>query len=272
MLVLVVFTTALRAENVLFIGNSYTYGAGSAVLTNGGVPKLFEAIAAAKGKSISTTMLTAGGKDFAFHLKREATLATLSSQRWDWVVIQNLSTQPTHIGNLDQHLNDAEAFYKVIREKAPAAHIMIYETWARADGNAFYSGSSSKTSFVNRAEMNLELRKNYAETEQRLEALEPGDQVAMARVGAAFEKCLSKYPELNLSSGDLHHASADGSYLAALVIYSSVFNDSPSGAIRQFSGVQIDENHARKLQEVATGLWKSERSFKKKKLWQRTKP
>ena len=58
-----------RADDVLFFGNSFTFGATAPkVQKNGGVPKLFEEIASAKGRQVGTAAVTGGGKDLAWHL------------------------------------------------------------------------------------------------------------------------------------------------------------------------------------------------------------
>jgi hypothetical protein len=242
----------LCAEEILFIGNSFTYGAGDkAIEGHGGVPKLVEAIAASKGKIIATTMVVAGGKDWGFHLGQPKTAEALAARKWDWVVLQDLSTKPTHMGKLDEYLQNGETFYKRIREKSPNAKILLYETWARSKGSGFYTGKSTAKSFVDPAEMTTEIEKAYAECQRRLETLEPGEQVAMAPVGTAFARCVEKYPDMVLNAPDQHHASAKGSYLAALVIYATIFQDSPLGAIHEFPGVTLEANEAKQLQEIA---------------------
>jgi hypothetical protein len=177
----------LRAEDVLFIGNSYTFGGPvDAIRKPGGVPKLVEAIAASKGKKLSTMMLTAGGKDWAYHLAQPATDKDLAAQKWDYVVLQDFSTKPTHLGNLEAFYQEGETFYKRIRKADPQAKIVLFETWARGKGNPMYSGTSTPKTFVDQAEMAGELQKAYPELQRRLEALEPGNQVMLAPVGLAF--------------------------------------------------------------------------------------
>src|ERR1700729_813607 len=74
LLLVALASLSARADDVLFIGNSFTYGATApAVQKNGGVPKLFEAIALAKGKQAATSAVTAGGKDWSYHLAQPVT-------------------------------------------------------------------------------------------------------------------------------------------------------------------------------------------------------
>ena len=246
-------TAGLRADDALFIGNSYTYGGPVMFITNhGGVPKLVEAIAASKGRKISTLMLTAGGKDLGYHLAQPKTDEDLKAKAWDWVVLQDFSTEATHVGGkLDDFFKNGETFCKRIMAADPKAKIVLYETWARPKGSEFYSGTSTPKTFTDPAEMNAEIQKNYTELFKRLEVIDPGTQLEFAPVGLAFQRSLEKYPEINLSYSDLHHASVEGNYLAALVIYATIYQDSPKGATREFFGTSLDAGVAAKLQEIA---------------------
>ena len=245
----VLLTTGLRlsAEEALFIGNSFTYGANvPAVQKQGGVPKLVELIAASKGRRLSSEMLTAGGKDWGYHLQQSATLAKLGSKKWNWVVLQDQSTKPTKAGNVAEFFQNGENFYKEIRKQSPQAKVLLYETWARGKNSPLYKGNPSGPS-----EVTKEIVESYTELAKRLEALEPGTQVALAPVGAAFERCGREYPEIPLYSPDDHHASAQGLYLSAMVIYAVLFQDSPVGVTREFPGVTIETEQASQLQKIA---------------------
>lgn len=251
-ILLVLSATAFCAGNILFIGNSFTYAGGApAVEKLGGVPKLVEAIAAAKDQKIETTMVSSGGKDWGWHLQQPATETALNAKKWNWVVLQDYSTKTTHMGNLADSLANGETFYKRIRKGSPAAGIVLYETWARGNGHSFYTGTSTKKSFVDPTEMMTEIRKGYAELKIRLEGIEAGEQVRLAPVGTAFALCQKKHPEINLYSGDIYHASEQGYYLSALVIYATIFQGNPTGATREFPGFALDQEMAGKLQEIA---------------------
>jgi len=245
-------TPRLSAEEFLFFGNSFTFGAGSEIVQkNGGVPKLVEAIATSKGKTIATQMLTVGGKDLEFHLQRAKTDETLKLKPWDRIVLQGYSLEATHLRDPALFLKNGEIFYKRIRESSPRAKVVLYQTWARAPGHPLYTGTSTSKSFIDPVEMNREIQENYGKLARQLEDLEPGTQVELAPVGQAFARSLEKHPDLKLHSGDKYHASTEGSYLAALVIYATIFQDSPVGATREFRGTSLDAEVAAKLQDVA---------------------
>ena len=140
LLLVTVASSSARADDVLFIGNSFTFGELAPVVRlNGGVPKLFEAIALAKGRQVATSAVTAGGKDWSYHLAQPATDKALNSKAWTWVVLQDYSTRPTRAGNVEQFLRDGETFSDRIAQNSPNAGIVLFETWARPPGRFYQS-------------------------------------------------------------------------------------------------------------------------------------
>lgn len=243
---------SLPAEEILFIGNSFTYGGPDRLVTgHGGIPKLVEAIAVAKGKTISTTMISSGGKTLALHLKQEATGVGVKSKPWDWVVLQEFSTGATHVGNPGEFFKSGSEFARFVTQSSPKAGIILYETWARPKASNLYSGVSTEKTFVDDRQMAGEIRENYSELRKRLLTENPCLKILIAPVGDAFALCRERYPGINLDWPDHHHASTEGSYLAALVIYSTIFQDSPKGAVREFFGTGVDAVTAARLQEIA---------------------
>ena len=242
----------LWADDALFIGNSFTFGGAEKIICqHGGVPKLVEAIAASKKKNLSTLMLTAPGRDWGFHLRQPKTEEDLNAKIWNWVVLQDFSTQPTHIGKPDDFFNNGETLDNRIMQHSPKAIVVLYETWARPKGNPLYTGISTPRTFVDTAQMNDEVQKHYTELYQRLEAINPPTHVELAPVGLAFERSVEKYPDINLYCSDLYHANTNGSYLAALVIYATIYKESPVGAPHEFFGLSLNVGAAAKLQEIA---------------------
>jgi hypothetical protein len=67
---------AMAELKVLFIGNSFTIGAGG-----GGVPGIFDRLAQAGGHENPTTVMQAvGGMDYQFHSQDAAALAAINAQ------------------------------------------------------------------------------------------------------------------------------------------------------------------------------------------------
>ena len=88
---------AADGGSILFIGNSFTYGAGSAVhyyreqtvtdLNNegvGGVPALFKVFAEQAGLKFDVSVETRGGVGIEFHVQTKKT--EISSRGWDFVI------------------------------------------------------------------------------------------------------------------------------------------------------------------------------------------
>ena len=130
---------------VLFIGNSFTYGHGSAVrfhraetvtdLNNtgiGGVPALFESFTAQVGLDYDVYLETEPGSGLDFHLENR--LGAIGRRAWDTVVMHGQSTldfaAPGDPGKLVDTSGRLATF---IRAANPAAEIHLMATWSRAD-------------------------------------------------------------------------------------------------------------------------------------------
>lgn len=234
-LVLLFLTVGAQAESVLFFGNSFTQV--------GNVPLLVSTIADAKGKKITVKGLLVGGKNWKFHLDRPETDEALKSQTWDYVVLQDLSTRAMD-KTKDDFFRDGEAFYTRISATSPNAKIVLYETWG-------YDREKSDPTVMGK--MFTEIQANYAKLRDTLAAKDPKREVLVAKVGTAFALSQQKNPTINLLADDKKHPSKYGSYLSSLVIYGTIFKDSPKGAAKEFSAgkVVIEPDIADKLQAIA---------------------
>ena len=138
--------TAEEAErSILFIGNSFTFGYGSAVwfwraetVTDlngegvGGVPALFEAFSEQAGLAWDVSLETRGGSDFAFHLAEKR--AEITSRPWDVVVAHSYSTLDAQApGDPTKFLADGRALAEVLVERSPAVEFYVTATWSRPD-------------------------------------------------------------------------------------------------------------------------------------------
>lgn len=73
--------------------------------------------------------------------------------------------------------------------------------------------------------------------------------IPVAPVGLAFERALAKRPALAMLGPDKEHESLHGTYLAASVIYATLFQESPVGCTYRPDGVSAEE--AAFLQHIA---------------------
>jgi hypothetical protein len=240
---LLIALTCGRADDILFIGNSYTQAAGSKAAAHGGVPKLVEEIAAAKGKQVTSGMLAVGGKDWTYFLSLPATDPKLASMPWNWVVLQDHSDKPSK--NPTGFQQEGDAIADRIAKDAPTAGLVLYETWARPA--VFFKGDASKAE-----QMEQQDHAAYSALQTELAAKNPQRQVLLAPVGDAFWALEGK-GTMNLHFKDNHHANDNGYYLAALVIYGTIYHDTADGAPTSFfnGAMTISPDDAKILQATA---------------------
>ncbi len=255
---------AQEPRSILFIGNSFTYGHGSAVrywradsVTDlnregvGGVPALFKAFVDQVGLPYDVYLETRGGSAFDFHLREKR--AEITRQPWDVVVAHGFSTLDS------EKPNDPTALLTTGREladllQATNSEVEFYvtATWSRPD-LTYGDGSpwSGKTIYV----MGSDVDAAY----DRLAAEVPGVK-AVNPVGEAFNRAIragvadsNPYDGIDADTIDLwtydhYHASSYGYYLEALVVFGNVTGVDPlvlgraecSGFELGMSGAQVE--------------------------------
>ncbi|KQN86808.1 glycosyl transferase family 1 [Sphingomonas sp. Leaf67] len=137
-------TAPAIARDILFIGNSFTFGAGSPVeryrpdsVTDlnddriGGVPALFRAFAEQAGLDWTVALETSPGKDLAYHY---ANRRGAIDRRWDVVILQGYSTlDARRPGDATRHGEAAGKLAALVHARNPQAQVKLVETWSRAD-------------------------------------------------------------------------------------------------------------------------------------------
>ncbi len=232
---------------VLFIGNSFTQGSP----VPGGVPELFDRLARAGGQGDPLTVMSAaGGTDFRYHSTDATTRSNVGARVWTHVVLQNYSTEPTHLvdgtHSLSNHFTYGLVLGGLVRSNSPLAQVVLFETWARAAGHPLITGTSNASGFRSTTEFQAELRTNYQGLADRLnEGGGVGPPAVVAPVGSAWERAgalrsASDPQWVRLHGSDQYHANESGTYLAAAVIYSRVFGISPVGLSRHPLLAELD--------------------------------
>ena len=225
------------AERILFVGNSFTFGAGSPVRFfhpelvrdlnregQGGVPALFKMFAQQAGLEWEVSLETAGGQDLAFHLANKRAELTGA---WDVVLLQDYSTlDKARPGDARPHIRDAAQLAALFKAANPSARVLLETTWPRAD--LIYSGQTRWRGKPVRTMLDDLARANA------LALLESRDLNGTAPVGEAWVRAMDQgvadtnpydgiaFGKLDLWTWDHYHASTAGYYLAALVIFGRV--------------------------------------------------
>ncbi|MDH3208723.1 MAG: PEP-CTERM sorting domain-containing protein [Gemmatimonadota bacterium] len=261
---------AQQAPSILFIGNSFTFGSGSAVryyrantVTDlndegiGGVPALFKSFADQSGLDYDVYLETRGGSNFDFHVDNK--LDVIANRPWDKVVAHGYSTlDADKPGDPTAFVAMGVRLAEVLHDRNPAVEIYLTATWSRADktypSDGPWHGEPIEA-------MALDVRAGY----DLLAAEAPGVK-SVNPVGEAWTRAMqtgvadpNPYdgidPEkLDLWTYDHYHASTAGYYLEALVIFGNVTGVDPralgagecSGMELGLSGSQVGA-----LQQVA---------------------
>lgn len=227
LLMLLAFALPAAADspglNLLFYGNSFTLGSWS----TRSVPDLVNDIAVAAGQADPYVVnASVGGWTLADHLVSNTAVISTgipAGQTWDFVVLQDYSTRPTHIGDLAAHRADFLSLYSTVAAHSPAVRTIGFETWARAPGHEFYLGDPPEFP-GGPAQMQQELRDGYALSTADVNAFAGTGTSRVAPVGDAWESTGWS----NLHATDLYHANNRGTLLAALVIYGTIYQDDVS--------------------------------------------
>jgi hypothetical protein len=256
------------AERVLFVGNSFTFGAGSAVrfyrnhtvddLNDegiGGVPALFESFTEQAGLDYDVALETRGGTGLDFHLAEKREL--IDRRGWDVVVAHGYSTldrdKPRDPAKL---IATAQQFADVMRARNPRVELYLTATWARADQVYPAEGAWAGQTV---AEMATDIRAAYdaAAAAARAVVIPVGD--AWNRAMATGVADANPYDgidagKLDLWTYDRYHASVPGYYLEALVVFGRVTSLDPRTlGDRECSAFELglSRAQARALQQIA---------------------
>lgn len=188
---------------ILFIGNSYTYF--------NDMPSLFVQISEKAGYTVEVDSVVRGG----WTLEKHALLtsetgaeveARLCGEPYDYVILQEQSVRPAV---------DPELFYCAVRKlvgrvRQTGAVPVLYSTWGRKVGSVKLNELG-----LTHESMTYALARAYRDIASEL-------GVAVSYVGLAF---LDVGEAVELYDPDKSHPSLEGSYLAALTLFFTVFGD-----------------------------------------------
>ncbi len=205
---------AEESQQVLFIGNSYTY--------QNDLPGMLAALGKAGGHPFVVDKSVAGGFTLEQHWRQEKALAKIQSRKWDYVVLQEQSQLP---------FVDPDRMHKFARlldaeiEKQ-GAQTVFFLTWARQN-------SPDKQEAINQG---------YQTIAKDLDA-------QVSPVGIAWQQALAADDELALYKSDKSHPTKAGTYLAACVFYATLTGESPVSLPGRIGG--LSDEAAKLLQETA---------------------
>jgi hypothetical protein len=234
--------TAPAPRSILFIGNSFTHGAYSAVRGyradsvtdlnhdgNGGVPALFKRFTEQAGLDYRVSLETGGGKGLDFHFDEKRPLI---DKPWDVVVLQGHSLldrkQP---GNPDLHIRYARKLAAMFAARNPAVDLQLSATWSRPD-MVYQPGSPWSGTPIEKMAMDLRRASEKAraaapEIDGIVPVGEAWNRAIAAGIADANPYDGTGFGQVDLWAYDHYHASAHGYYLEALLIFGRVTGRDP---------------------------------------------
>lgn len=206
---------------MLFIGNSFT--------TRNDLPGLLSAIAEAGAcATIESRVIAAGGASLRRHWNAGAA-DTISDGKWDYVLFQEQSRLP--IKNGKRFHENVREFVPVMKESG--ATMVLFMTWARK-----HEPENQKL-----------LIDSYNSIGKELAA-------TVVPVGSAWREMLEKHDTPELYAEDGSHPTLAGSYLAACVFYTTLFDGDLKDLETEVGGLSHEER--RLLQQIARSASGSE--------------
>lgn len=217
---------ARPGSHILFLGNSYTFF--------NRMPAMVKAMADSRGLRPDVHMHAAPAASLQSHWNGGSARKKLEGTAWDFVILQDQSATPVVAPERTMEFGGKWC------ARVRSAHGMpvLFLTWGRKGASGGPEPQEQKA-----------LLDAYLDLARR-------EKAAVAPVGIAWENCLKRHPGIPLYQADGRHPTAEGSYLAACVMYCTLFGKSPAGLPGKLSlkGVilcSIPADRARKLQTVA---------------------
>ena len=217
-------------KRVLFVGNSYFYYNDS---LHNHVRRMVAAADSTLGEALQYKSATIGGSPLAHHdIGHLLTPGQLGSkQPFDVVILQENSTSALSDQGRNAFREAAIAFDAEIRKRG--GRTALYMTHAHVKPSKFAS-----------LDMIRKIEEMYVSVGNELGAV-------VIPVGLAFERAYRAKPDIVLHQDyDGSHPSLAGTYLAACVVYATLYGKSPVGNSFDYYG-RIDKSTTAFLQKVA---------------------
>jgi hypothetical protein len=262
-----------NAKTIVFIGNSFTFGAGSAAhyyksdtvtdlngpdangKTAGGVPAFFKAFTKQAGLDYTVSLETVGGKGMDFHFAEKRAVL---DKPWDVVVMHGYSTlDQAHPGDPALLIASAKQMADMFRAKNPKAEIWLDATWSRADQTYPQDKPWHGKPIT---QMGADIAVAYDAAAKNAKA------TGVVPVGLAWNRAFTSgvaednpydgiaRDKINLWTWDSYHASAYGYSLEALMVFGKLTGKDPlslgdNETVADDMGFSKPQTHA--LQQIA---------------------
>lgn len=244
-IVVLLISNSLLAQkklDVLFLGNSYTYG--------NNLPAMLSSLALSKGDTLIHDQHTPGGYTTWQHANNTQSLNLISTGQFDHIILQEQS----YVGTVDwARVNLSYPAILFLREQVKQANnctdLMLFMTWGRKNSfqGQITSGSGTvyyTANYIDYFHMQDSLTSFYMNIANQ-------EKIPVSPVGEVWRKVKTDEPTMELYTNDGSHPNKNGTYLAACTFYAALFHKSPVGASVP-SG--ITAQHASIIQQAAAQI------------------
>jgi hypothetical protein len=271
---LLAFTVPAEARTILFIGNSFTFGANSAARryhtdtvtdlngptngkTDGGVAAIFKAFTMEAGLDYTVSIETVGGKGLDYHVTEKRAVI---DKAWDEVVMHGYSTlDQAHPGDPALLVSSTKQISDLLRARNPNVKLHLLATWSRAD-QVYPANAPAVWKGKPIQQMGKDVHAAY------LLAAKGAGITDVIPMGLAWNRAIDTgvagadpyagvpAGKINLWAWDSYHASAYGYYLEALLDFARVTGKDPlslgdNETVAEDFGFSKSQTHA--LQQIA---------------------
>ena len=216
-------------KHVLFVGNSLTYV--------NELPKILEALADSAGEALlETGMVALPDYSLEDHWADGRAAATIKKGGWHVVVLQQ---GPSSVeANRQLLIQYTQSFDQLGQAAGTGSRTALYMVWPTIDRQQDFDRSSE----------------SYRLAAQAVNGL-------LFRVGDAWRETWKRDATIPLYAPDGQHPDVEGSYLAALVMYSVLYEKTPVGLpgtlrLRDGRTFSIASQHLTTLQQAAAAVMK----------------
>lgn len=213
--------TSKKELRVLFVGNSLTY------VNN--LPEIVAQLAKSAKQKLAYKMVAYPNYSLEDHWNKGEVQKILAKEKWDFVVMQQgpSAYQDGRVVLVEYAKKYAEPITQAGAKPA------FYMVWSSADRIRDFAGVSA----------------TYKAAAKEVNGL-------FFPAGEAWLEAWRREPKLELYSADKFHPNQAGSYLAALVIYQQLYNQSPIGLSYHFrlsfeEEIDLPEKQAKILTKAA---------------------
>lgn len=202
-----------ETKKVLFLGNSYT------AVNN--LPEMVSSMAESTENNLIYDTYTPGGYRFMDHASDANSLGKISSDAWDFVVLQGQSQETAFP---QTQLNSevypyAKFLVDDVRQNNACSIPLFYMTWGRKNGDPV--NCEFAPWFCNYKDMDDYIKNTYI-------SLTEENHAQVSPVGAVWRYLKDHNTTIELFAADDSHPSEAGTYVAACTFYTMIYKADPT--------------------------------------------